>query len=130
MPPEGYETVTLPADLVQELDGLPLGDSRTGIVRSLVAYYREGESKSDDEDGLTATVEVDADDVADTVVAQLEQSDYEDFDDWFSPDVARTIAEHVVEDMNIDETRKAAKQAEANTEEIKRQLEAIQGAMV
>jgi len=33
-------------------------------------------------------------------------------------------------DVNIDETRKAAKQAEANTEEIKRQLEALQGAMV
>jgi len=32
--------------------------------------------------------------------------------------------------VDIDETRKAAKQAEANTEEIKRQLEAIQGAMV
>jgi len=33
-------------------------------------------------------------------------------------------------DVDIDETRKAAKQAEANTEEIKRQLEAIQGARV
>jgi len=84
----------------------------------------------DDEAMMSESAEIDADEVAETVVEKIEQSDYEDFDDWFSPDIARTIAQHVVEDMGIDETRKAAKQAEANTEEIKRQLEAIQGAMV
>jgi len=95
-----------------------------------IGRFLAREVAGDGREGLTTTVEVDADDVADTVVEKIEQSDYEDFDDWFSPDVARTIAQHVVEDMGIDETRKAAKQAEANTEEIKRQLEAIQGAMV
>jgi len=33
-------------------------------------------------------------------------------------------------DVDIDETRKAAKQAESNTEEIKRQLEKLQEARV
>jgi len=33
-------------------------------------------------------------------------------------------------EVDIGDTREAAKQAESNTEEIKRQLEAIQGAMV
>jgi len=39
MPPEGYDTVTLPTDLVQQLDDLP-GDSHTATVRHLVSDYR------------------------------------------------------------------------------------------
>jgi len=99
MPPDGYETVTLPADLVQQIDKTDLGDSRTSVVRSLIAHYREGET-SDSE--TPAEPSVDTDELATAVADKLEQSDYEDFDDWFSPDVARTIAEHVVEDIDVN----------------------------
>jgi len=58
MPPDGYETVTLPADLVQEIDNTELGDSRTSVVRSLIAYYREGETS---DSGQPAEPSVDTD---------------------------------------------------------------------
>jgi len=99
MPPDGYETVTLPADLVQEIDDTPLGDSRTEVVRSLIAYYREGETS---DSGQPAEMAVGTDELATAVADKIEQSDREDFDDWFSPDVARTIAEYVVEDMDYN----------------------------
>jgi len=40
------------------------------------------------------------------------------------------LEQQCLSDSDVTEATEAAKQAEANTEEIKRQLEAIQGAMV
>jgi len=59
MPPDGYETVTLPADLVKEIDNTELGDSRTAVVRSLLSHYREGET-SDSEQTSDFGVDTDA----------------------------------------------------------------------
>ena len=46
MPPDGYDTVTLPNDLVQILNDLP-GDSHTATVRMLVSDYRSNGSNDD-----------------------------------------------------------------------------------
>jgi len=45
---------------------------------------------------------VDVEQLADSVAHRIEESDYEDFDDWFSPDVARTIAQHVIDGMEYN----------------------------
>ena len=46
-----------------------------------------------------STTEIDTDAIVERIVTTLEQSDREDFDDWFSPDVAQTIAHHVIAEI-------------------------------
>jgi hypothetical protein len=36
MPPDGYETVTLPTPMIEELDALALSDSRAGTIGKLI----------------------------------------------------------------------------------------------
>jgi len=58
MPPEGYETVTLPEDLVEELESMSLGNSHRGVIRGLIMHYRGTEDTSEiDPDELNALLE-------------------------------------------------------------------------
>lgn len=47
MPPDGYNTVTLPYNLIETLDGIT-NLSRAATIRMLVAEYRDGSSSPDD----------------------------------------------------------------------------------
>jgi hypothetical protein len=48
MPPDGYETVTLPTTLVEELESLNLGNSHTATIGQLVSEHKARESDTDD----------------------------------------------------------------------------------
>lgn len=53
MPPNGYDTVTLPEDLVQRIDELAEDfhvDSRVAVLRSLIAEHKENDDAESDID--------------------------------------------------------------------------------
>jgi metal-responsive CopG/Arc/MetJ family transcriptional regulator len=50
MPPDGYESVTLPSDLVQQIDDIAdemHPNSRVVVLRGLIAEYKESDANDD-----------------------------------------------------------------------------------
>jgi len=84
---DNYKTMRVPKDAWEKAKAQKEDNDRTWgeqIVRDV------------DTDSTTS---VDTDAIVEQIVTTLEQSDREDFDDWFSPDVAQTIAHHVIAEI-------------------------------
>jgi hypothetical protein len=74
MPPEGYETLTVPKGLVQQLDDLP-GDSHTATLRHLLAEYRtDGNTDAECVELTRSAVDDIATETASRVSQEVEQS--------------------------------------------------------
>jgi len=55
MPPDGYDTVTLPTPMIDELDALGLADSRAGTIGKLIDEHT-GVTDTDSPDETPARV--------------------------------------------------------------------------
>ena len=90
-----YKTANLKPETMERLREYAVGDeSVDSAVQRLLDTDGSGEP--------FASVEVDAEDIADVVVSRIQETESledRDFDDWFSPDYARTIAEHIRQEL-------------------------------
>jgi hypothetical protein len=74
MPPEGYETITVPKGLVQQLDDLP-GNSHTATLHHLLAAYRtDGQTDAESVELTRSAIDDIATETASRVSQEVEQS--------------------------------------------------------